>query len=624
MKLTFDYIYDLGKNFKIIPNVKSMDEKFELINYEYTSSEVLSGIFIVLIVSLFLSLIFFLIPLISYIFLFFGLVIAIGAFLWANSINYSQSVLKFREEMLQALLEIVSYVSLNTSIESAIEQTAPNLTGVLGKQFRDILSKIRTKKHSDIGSAFEEYIPIWLKINPDFVKGINLIQTAAIAPESERENILNEVIETVILSYYDSGKRLTEKLSNNTKALISIGVMIPMMSLIMLPLITIFLPGVANASLLFFIYVIFFPTLLLFLSMNFATNRVQVNTINFESSPLFKKMPAIMYLIPFAIAIIFFIVPVIHLMTIDLTTTAGVAREYSLESIFIIWTGLLGIVIGVELFCYVYQKLNERLWLEMDEIERDIPNLLQIFSSYLSLNRSMESIFQDVIQDYKRHGFGSHPSVKIIEKIKLSLYNTKKSLKEISVTIMPAIIPSVRLNSILRRIINFTEIDSKSAAKSAKMIRSQTLSIYKLDDYIQTLLSETISIVSLSVTMLAPLLATAATIMAAAIVMSLEFIKQKINQVVTSVGGEALELQFVNIQQIIPPTTLELIVGLFFIELTIILSIFLSTIRHGSDKYKIAKTVQESLLIAFLIYTLLLFGGYYVFTEMIFKGVLAG
>lgn len=624
MNINFYLLFELGKKFTFFPDVESLDKKFSVIDFDYKSSEVLSGISIFLITTIFLSLITFFIPILSYIFLFLGLMLSIGAFLWVNSINYSQKIILLREEMLQALLEISNYISLNYSIEAAVKQTANSLDGVLGKQLKKINDGIDGKKYNTIGEAFEKYIPLWLDINPDFVKGINLLQTAAIAPEKERDDIINEVIETVILSYYDSGKRLTEKLSSQTKALISIGVMIPMMSLILLPLITIFLPQIADSTLLFFVYAVFFPTILLFMSMNFATNRVQVNTINLESSPLFKKMPLPLFIIPIGIALIFLILPIFHILTIDLSTTAGVAREYSLQSIFIIWTGILGLFLAIQLFCFVYLKLNEKLWKDMDETERDLPNLLQIIASYLSLNRSMESIFDDIIEDYKRHGFGQHPSVKIIEKIKLALYNTKKSLKDIAQTILPSIIPSKRMNSIIKRIINFTEIDSKSASKSAKTIRNQTLSIYKLDDYIQTLLSETISIVSLTVIMLSPLLATAATIMAAAIVMSLEFIKQQINSVITSIGGRELELAFVNIQQIIPPTTLQFIIGIYFIQTTVILAMFLATIRSGSDKYKIAKTIFESLLISFIIYSVLLFGGYYLFTEVIFKGVISG
>ncbi|MEM4326938.1 MAG: hypothetical protein QXZ13_02085 [Candidatus Diapherotrites archaeon] len=620
----FDFVYELGRKFPLMPYIKSWDQKFELVEFPYTSKEVASGSVIYFFVFAFLALLTFFVPLVPFIFGFVSIVIPLGAIVWATSIEYTQRIMSFREEMLQALLELSNYISLNTSMEAALKNVSENLGGVLGKQFRDITEKLSSKEYSTLGEAFEHYIPIWLKVNPEFDKGLNMLQKATQALDEERDTIINEVIETVILSYYDSGKRSTEMLSNQTKTLISIGVMIPMMSLIMLPLITIFLPQLANVALLVFVYVIFFPAMLLLMAMNFASNRVQVNTIDIKNSPKFREIPKGWYFAALGIVFLFFIWPILHISSIDLTTQEGIAREYTLVSIFAVWSGLFGLFVAIEFLTYVYAKRNEKVWLEMEETERDIPHLLQVFASYLSLNRSMESILDDVVNDYKRHGFGQHSTVKIISTMNEVLVNTKNSLKEIVEKILPSIAPSRRMSQILRRIVTFTEIEQKSAAKSAKMIRSQTLSIYKLDDYIQTLLAETISIVSLSTSVLAPLLATTATVMAAAIVMSLEFIKKKINEVLLAVGSTSIELELVKIDKIIPPTILELIVGLYFIETVVILSVFLSNIRNGTDRYKIAKTINENLLIGFIIYSLLLFGGYFAFTEIIFKGVLSG
>jgi hypothetical protein len=618
----FDFVYEVGRRFPVVSRIQSWEDKLRLVEFPYNSQEVASGIVIYFFGLMFLAVVATPIQLLSYLFGFGALIIASGAFLWALSINYTQRIVAFREEMLQALLEMSNYILLNTSVEAAVVNVSESLGGTLGKQFRTIREKIEAKEYKTIGEAFEYYIPIWLQVNPEFVKGLNLLQTAAIAQQTEREAIINEVIETVILSYYDAGKRFTEKLSNQTKTLISVGVMIPMMSLILLPLITIFMPQLANVPLLIFLYVVFFPTLLLFMAMNFATNRIQVNTIDLSTSPRFKEIPKWWYVVFVGLGLVALIIPAFHITTINLETPSGIAREYALDSILKIWLGLFGLFLCFELFCFFYAKRNERLWLEMNETERDLPHLLQMFASYLSLNRSMESILKDVVNDYQRHGFGQHPTVKIISSLEEALYNTKKSLGDLVEKFLPSVAPSRRMVQIIKRIVIFTEIDQKSAAKSAKMIREQTLSTYKLDDYIQTLLAETVSIVSISVTVLAPLLATTATVMAAAIVMSLEFIKQKINEVLTSVGSNPINLELVKIKDIIPPTILEIIVGAYFIETSIILSLFLSNIRDGTDKYKIAKTIYENLAISFLIYSALLFGGYYAFTEIIFKGVL--
>jgi hypothetical protein len=403
--------------------------------------------------------------------------------------------------------------------------------------------------------------------------------------------------------------------------LIGGGVMLPMMSLILLPLVSIFLTDLITTPLLVFIYIIFFPTVLLLMSMNFATNRIQVNTIDLSSSPRFKKLPIIVPFISILIIIVLMIPSLAHIATIDLSTATGAQREFAIESVFIVWLGIFGVAVGVALYCYAYAKRNEKLWNEMKETEDDLPHLLQLFSSYLSLNRSFESILTEIEDDYKKHGFRDHPITSMLHEVTQTLQDSKKSILQIMKYDLPRIVASRRVIEVFQRIVLFTEIDQKSAAKSAKMIRSQTLSIHKLDEYIKTLLAETISTVGLTITILAPLLATTATIMSSAIVQSLEFIKQQIGSVLRAFGGGELNLQLVDVQKIIPPTIVEFVVGLYFIETVIILSVFLSNVNYGTDKFKIAQTLSKNVITAMFIYTAILFLGHFIFTEIVFAGV---
>jgi hypothetical protein len=155
------------------------------------------------------------------------------------------------------------------------------------------------------------------------------------------------------------------------------------------------------------------------------------------------------------------------------------------------------------------------------------------------------------------------------------------------------------------------------------MIRSQQLSIFRLDDYIRTLLADTLSLVYASVTFMAPLLSGAAVVMAMAIVMSLTFIQDKLQSIFALFGG-SLDLGLVKLEKIIPPTILEFVIGIYFMEMVLILSLFLSNIKYGTDKFKIAETINKNMVIAFALYTVILLVGYFVFKEFVFEGVLKG
>ncbi|MEM0360834.1 MAG: hypothetical protein QXK06_05890 [Candidatus Diapherotrites archaeon] len=629
----FDFVYETGRKFKIFKKSSMVEKKFQQVEFPYTSGEFISGLTIWFL-GLGLTGFFFyilnamtghpLLELLAYLFFFGSVLIPLAAYLYGANIYYTQSILKQKEEMLQALLEIANYLSLNTSLEFAFIETTKGLTGTMGKQFRDIQQKLENKKYSTLGEAFEEYIPKWMEINPEFVKGLNMIQTASLAPLKEREPMLRECIKTIIQSYYNIGKRSTETLSNQAKSLISIGVMLPMMSLIMLPLISIFLPNMINVPMLIFIYNVSCPALLMLFAMQFALNRVQVNTIDLSMSPKFKKMPPGFAYLCAGFMIILAIPAIIHFMQVDMSTPTGVAREYAFESLFNVWLMLFGIVAGISIYLFRYITLNEKTWQEMNEVEEDVPHLLQIISSYLVLNRPMESIIQDVKSDYIRHGFKKHAVVKILNEITKELYNTKKTLGEIVETKLPEIIASKRLVQIMRRIVHFADIDIASAAKSAKMIRSQTLSIFRLDNYLRTLLNDTFATVSVSVKALAPILASTAVIMAVAIVMSLEFISKEIEGIARSVGLKDFSLQLVDPSTIIPPTIVLAIVGVYIILTLVVLGTFLANIKYGSDRHKIGKTIFSTLLTGFGVFSSMLLLGIFVFTNYVFSGVMGG
>ncbi|MBS3061642.1 MAG: hypothetical protein J4215_03600 [Candidatus Diapherotrites archaeon] len=621
--MLFDAIYKLGRQNNFFPRLKSIDEKMELIACPYNSSDIISGILIFGgVFGLFGFLMLFLlssIPLIGWVILFYDVVIMAAAFVYITSVYYAQRIIDYKEEMLVGILEIANYISLDTSIDYAIQQTNMNLHGVLHDQFEIMLERIQRKKYKTIGEGFEDFIPIWLKVNPDFVKGLSLLQTATLSAKEEREKIILEVIETIIVAYHQSGKRFAEELSSQTQTMIGAGVIFPIMMLMLTPMISIFMPDFITLPMLIFIFNIFFPTILLMMAMQFAANRVQISAIQLDRSPDYRRIPTSFYAIPVVIVGIFLIPTILHFLS--LSQVLVINKEYSFENVVKIWTSTLGITIGVGIISWMYVNTHKKLWQRIHDIEADLPHLLQVFATYLSLNRSVESIMDDVIDDYKKHGLQNHPVTGMFSEMRERLYRTKDTMMEIVKNVLPTICPSKRVTSVFDKIVSFSDIDQASAAKSAKLIREQTISIYKLDDYIQTLLADTGSLVQGTITILIPLLASASVIMTMAIVMSLTFIEDKLAAIFELFGGH-FELGLIKVDKIIPPTILEFVVGIYFLEMVLILSLFLSNVKHGTDKFKIAESVLTNTVMAFIIYSSLLLIGYFVFREFVFVQIL--
>ena len=616
--MAFADVYQIGRSVPIGWDSEALQKKLTFVLFPYTAKEVLSTAFLFLIVFMggaALLLPFF--PFGAYVFFFLGVVSTITLYIYPGNIFYSQSIGEYNEEMLRAILRMTTFISMDTSIEYAVVETTSHLHGTLRVQFDRITNQLKRKQKVTLGDAISPYLDVWNEINPVFVKSFRLLQTAALSAKKDRDPILNETIETMLLNYSTLGKRYAEELANNAKKLITVGVLIPIMSLMLIPLLSIFMPELARPELLAFIYIAFFPTITLLMALNFAAKRVQIDTIRIQEASEYKPMPTWLVWLGIGIAICCAI-PTLFFIT---TITAGDATSESLFAIFMGWLISFGMVAGVYIYAFVYSVKYQKLWNNVFEVEQDLPHLLQSFTTYLTLNISTENVIPEVIDDYQKFGFKDHPVVRAFKKIQHKLLTSKESLQVLAQKHLPQLLPSKKVNQILLQIISFSEISQKSSAKIAKMIRSQTISIYKLDDYVKTMLSETIGLINITTTLLAPLLAAAAVIMSVAIVKSLVFISEQLTSIARSFGSSAASFNLVDTSQVVPPVFIEVIVGIYIVETILVLSFFSTQINVGNDKFKFFQTVRANMT-GFLIYTILLFGGYFFVVEVLFKSIL--
>ncbi len=609
--------------FKIVPvgfTIPSVDEKMKFVEYPYRSKEITAAALGILIASLILTLVSLSIHMFFvYLFLFVGLILAVSVYIYPTGIVYSQRLIQYSEEMLKATLRISTYILMNQSMEYAILNTKDQLRGTLRTQFEDIANRLHRRKNNTLGEVMEIYTPIWNKHNPDFVKSLRLLETAAMSPDEDKKKIIEETLQTLIIGYHTAGKRFAEELANNAKTLIAFGVLFPIISLMLLPLVSVFLPNVLNPTLLAFVYNVIFPAIILLMALNFSSRRVQVDTISLKESPQHKSVPIYIYAIAIGIVAVLIGPALIHLLTINTATVKTVEREYLLWSVIKIWFFPLGIALAIWLVSTYYYYANRKLWLEVDETERDVPHLLQSISTYLTLNMSFERIVPATIDDYVTHGFSGHPTVKFFKILNHKLYVTKKSIEELTNTVLPKICPSKKLTDILSQIISFTNISLESAAEAASLIRKQTILVYELDDYIKTMLSDTVALIGVTVNFLAPVLCAAAVLMSLAIVKALTYISETLSRIQSALGTEGTPMQLVKITEIIPPTVIELIVSLYLLELIIVLSLFLNNVKVGNDTFQLTSQLRSNML-GFALFSIILIIGHYVIVGLLFVG----
>jgi hypothetical protein len=613
----FEDIYQLGK---IVPykfNLPSAEKKLKFIYYPYTASEILSTSLVIFAFSFSLGAILGMFSsfLLSTV-MFLGTIIAISLYIYPVNVYYTTKIMEYREEMLRSVLHVSTFIETGNSLESAFLQTQDNLTGILGKQFQHINHMLHRRVKNTLGDAINIYIKTWNEINPQYVKAIRLLQLAALSGQEDKERLISETIETLMLNYTVLGKRSAENLSKKTGMLLAGGLLVPIMSLLGLPILAVFMPQLINEAMIAFIYIVLFPVLVFITALSFASERIQVDTIRLEDSVEYKPFPSYFKYISMGIALIG-LIPT--LLIVRSSTDAGL--DINLSMMFLAWLGSGTIALGIYIYSYFYVKRYKKLWKKIDEVESDLPFMLQSFSTYFTLNTPFEKVIDGVIDDYNNLGFRKHPVVKVFKELKNLLYSTKLSIKHIVEHNLKTLVPSVKVRSVLSQVVMYESVSQEGAAKASRMIRGQVISTYKLDDYIRTLLSETIGLIKVGISMLAPLLGSVAVVMTFAILKSTVFITEELEKISALFGGQKIEMNLIDITQTISPIYITAVISIYILLMIVVLSIFQTHIKTGMDHFQIMKDLRDNIL-SFVMYTIMMFGGFFFVNEVLFKALM--
>ena len=618
--MDFKQIYEIGKKFGIPLYTDSVDKKLKFCMFPYNSSAVFSTALYIfstlLLAGMSLSVVFSATILVFMAF-FFAVLVGVIIYIYPVHVFYTSQILEYKEEMLKAIMRISVFVLMKTSIEYAIKETALHSSGILKYQFEDVINRLTRKQDGTLGEVFEHYTKIWNEMNPSFVKALRLLETATLAKEADTKDIVNETIEDILLTYNIEQKRNAENLAEKTKKLVSMGVLFPIMLLMLLPMVSIFMPNVVSIGILVFMFDIIFPTILFVFALDFSSQRLQVDTIHIDDAPDYEPFETMYILISVSMVILFAIPTVVYLMGVK---GLGASAQYSLFALIMSWLIAFGFFMGILIFTKMYTWKYRKIWNDVNDIEQDLPHLLQVFSTYLSLNMSVENIFSEIISDYKMHGYSKHPVVSLFSKLHHSLVVSKKTIEGLVEDDLPRICPSRKVANMIKQIVSFSSLSLTGASRATKTMRSQMVALYKLNDYIQTLLSESVGLINITVTMLAPLLSAISVIMSAVIVFFIDFLTKQLELISSIGGGEGVKLNLIDASKIIPPSVTSIIVAFYLLEIILVLSILESNIEIGFDKYKIAEKISRNIL-GFATYSAILFIGYYLFNNVFFSAL---
>jgi hypothetical protein len=186
--------------------------------------------------------------------------------------------IKASNQMIQSIFYLVTYMRHTSNLERAIAFSADHLDAPLSLDFRKILWDVETQKYSTIRDSANAYLTFWKDWNNEFVESFHLVESSLFeGSEDRRLALLDKSLEVILNGTYENMLHYAHNLKSPLTILHMLGVILPILGLVILPLVVSFLGSGSNpfttAIYISVLYNITLPVLVFYIGQNVLSKR---------------------------------------------------------------------------------------------------------------------------------------------------------------------------------------------------------------------------------------------------------------------------------------------------------------------------------------------------------------
>lgn len=610
----------------------------ETLEYDILSSglnikpkEVMGLSIAVLIIGLFVSVLVIVIS--SSLFSFALLPLAFYAYTYVK--NYPKNIAKKRilettSEMVLGILYIVIYMRHTPNLEGAIKFASKNLTGPLGNDFKNLLWNVQTKKSRDLSGAINGFLTTWSDRNPPFVDAMHLVLSSLHQINNEmRKETLDQAVDTVLNGTYETMVKYANKLRTPVQAVSLIGITLPIMGLVMLPMISAFMSDLITPELIFVFYDIILPIVILFFINRVLGSRpVGFPVPDISGHPNVppkgkfyltiqkNKISVPTYIIPIIVFVFFAVLFGLYIYSVQ-------GLSPSRNDVFGSLTIVIGLMFGMASYFYLssFQKIKIRN--TIGGVEDEFTNAAYIMSNMMSEGKPIETTLIKTAKEmksYKIHSFFDKIS-RNIQQLGMDVERAIFDPKEGAIKLYP----SMLVNSIMRILVSSSDESTEAAAMSMRNIGIYTKAVHKINEKIKDILSETISSLVFQANFIAPLITGVVVGLSTMIFLILDSLGTQIGGLATGGGdmtGGAVGMNvdfllgFLNLSSSVDVWAFQPIVGVYLIIVVTLMIYLINRVEFGGDNIQFMSRAAKTLVMSTLMYIVIVS-----VTTMIFTGL---
>ncbi len=168
--------------------------------------------------------------------------------------------MKIASEMVVMFLYIAISMRQSPNLEKAVKFAAENIKGPLAWQLRRLLWDVELRKYSSVQEGLLEYNDkYWKDQGKEASQAFELIVSSLSASSKRREDLLDEAVSIVLDGTRERAKHYAQDLRLPVTLVNTLGILLPIVALVLLPILLIFIGGSSNPITVVLMYNIILP-----------------------------------------------------------------------------------------------------------------------------------------------------------------------------------------------------------------------------------------------------------------------------------------------------------------------------------------------------------------------------
>lgn len=554
-------------------------------------------------------------------------------------------------QMVLCMFYIATYMRHTPNLENAIEFAADHIAPPLSIDMKKILWDVETEKYPSLKQSLDAYLETWRKWNLEFIESFHLIEASLYEKGEERRIILiDKALDVILQETYEKMLHYAYNLKNPITMLHMLGVILPILGLVILPLMVSFMEGVRWYHIAL-VYNFMLPIMVYLMGRNIMSTRPTGygdSDISVDNPELKKYKNAIFRLgkieiriTPLIVAlvlggILLFIglVPLlIHSFAPDIECgviipgkiweykissnddTCGVEKycmagakkcniigplgiTASVLSLFIV----LGFGLGAASYFHSKSKNVIEIRKAAKELEKEFASGLFQLGNRIGDGIPAEMAFgsvAEVMQDTKTGEFFAiinNNITKLGMNMEAAIFDKKNGAL--------VYYPSKIIESSMKVLLQSSEKGPLVCSQAIITISQYIKEIHRVDERLKDLLADIISSMKSQISFMAPAIAGVVVGITSMINTIIVQLGEQMNSVTDSANmGEASEMAAIPdmFSDGIPTYFFQIVVGIYVVQIVYILSVMANGVENGSDKlsedYIIGKNMKSSTLL---------------------------